>query len=497
MDNDSGIPKRNVILAVVLAGGFYIVWYALLPKPQTITATPAATQEKNANQVPGSTATDKTFIEPGAEQTQEFTLGGCEGKIALSYGAAIKELKCGPETLVGNGSYLATIPELAADWEGFSADGDEIRAKLQTKNGVITKTIRFDPDKKGFGSLTLALDKTAKYPQKLTILLQPNLPHGAKQQQAVFVGYKGKEHLIIRKPGKKHDQVEAEVAPGKHIEAVGVSSQYHVATIHGLKGSVSTDDLRYDFKAASWKIRFEVAPGEQQEFKLYLGLKTDKTVAVLGLDNLLYGGTLGPLERLVNQTLAFFYRLTGNHGAAIILLTLVFQIVVFPLTWKNMKITKKMKDLQPKIKQLQEKYKSDPQKMNTEMMQLYRTSGTNPLGGCFLLLLQMPIFIALYSALNENYDLYGSPFILWIRNLAAPDPTYVMPILMGAAMLLQAKLNSATIADPSQKMMGYMMPVMFTFFFLKFPSGLVLYWLTSNIISIGLNVMVPRIIDKA
>ena len=140
-----------------------------------------------------------------------------------------------------------------------------------------------------------------------------------------------------------------------------------------------------------------------------------------------------------------------------------------------------MKKVQPELQKLQQKYKNDKQRLNQEMMELYKKHGANPFGGCLPMLLQIPVFFALFTLLRNLWDLHGAPFIFWIHDLSAKDPYYVLPIVMGGIMFFQQK-NSMTGGDPSQTAVMKWMPVIFTFMFLSFPSGLVLYWLTSSII---------------
>ena len=168
------------------------------------------------------------------------------------------------------------------------------------------------------------------------------------------------------------------------------------------------------------------------------------------------------------------------------------QIVLFPLTMKSYQASKAMRVLQPKMKELQATYKSDPKRLNAEMLNLYKSHKVNPLSGCLPMLLQLPIFWALYQTLNSTYELRKAPFVLWINDLSAPDllfsvqgfPIRVLPLLMGAAMYFQQKLSGVSM-DQSQKMMLYMMPVIFTVIFWNFASGLVLYWLINSVLTIA------------
>jgi YidC/Oxa1 family membrane protein insertase len=176
-------------------------------------------------------------------------------------------------------------------------------------------------------------------------------------------------------------------------------------------------------------------------------------------------------------------RLLGNWGFTIIAITILIKLVFYRLSESSYRSMAKMKKLAPRLKQMKERYGDDRQKMNQAMMDLYKTEKINPLGGCFPILIQIPVFIALYWVLLESVELRQAPFIFWLDDLSSPDPYYVLPILMGATMLLQQKLNPAPI-DPMQAKIMMILPVVFTVFFLFFPQGLVLYWVVNNSLSI-------------
>lgn len=232
-----------------------------------------------------------------------------------------------------------------------------------------------------------------------------------------------------------------------------------------------------------------VKPGEtvREEALLYVGPKKYGYLKEIGqnLDKSVDFGFFGIISKGLLVTLEFFERLTGNYGWAIILLTISIQILVFPLTKKSLQHSLRMRELQPQIKTLQTKFKGDPKRMQVEMLNLYKKNGMKLMGmeGCFPILLQIPIFFAFYSTLRVAYELRGAPWIFWIQDLAAPDPFYVLPILMGAGMLLQQKLTTVSV-DPAQAKMMLIMPIVFTFMFLKLPAGLVLYWTVNSITTI-------------
>ncbi|MBI5756364.1 MAG: membrane protein insertase YidC [Nitrospirae bacterium] len=245
----------------------------------------------------------------------------------------------------------------------------------------------------------------------------------------------------------------------------------------------------------------EVADGQKTSLMLYAGPKEYERLRGLGvgLDNSISFGwfmfgeisVISWLAKGLFYILYLFYRLSGNYGIAIIVLTAIAKIVFIPLTYKSFKAMKDMQKLQPELQKLQKKYKDDRAALNKAMMELYKTHKVNPLGGCFPMLLQLPVFIGLYNLLASAIELRQAPLFLWIKDLSLKDPYYVMPIIMGISMLIQQKMTPSTV-DPTQAKIMLIMPVMFTFFFLNFPSGLVLYWLVNNLLTIGQQVVTNK-----
>ncbi len=220
---------------------------------------------------------------------------------------------------------------------------------------------------------------------------------------------------------------------------------------------------------------------------------------------------VAPLTDGFSTLLAWGYQVIPNYGVVIILLTILLRLAMAPLTVKQMRAMKKnssrMGQLQPKMKAIQEKYKDDSQRRNEETMKLYKEAGVNPLtmmgGGCLPMLLQLPVFVALYYALQSSIDLRQAPFVLWIHDLSIPEtaftipgieiPVRILPLAMGASMVLQQKMTPSPSMDPAQaRMMMTMMPIMFTVLFYGFPAGLVLYWFVSNLLAIGQQYWVNR-----
>ena len=228
--------------------------------------------------------------------------------------------------------------------------------------------------------------------------------------------------------------------------------------------------------------------------KYYMGPKVADYLQAAGddLSASLDYGWLGVISKFFLKLLQFFYKFVGNYGIAIILLTALIKIILWPLSHKSYKSMEKMKKIQPLIKQLQEQYQGDKQKIQQETMRLYKAYNVNPMGGCLPMAIQIPIFIALYYALLGAIELRHAAFItylpfthkLWLADLSAMDPYFITPIIMGLTMLIQQRMTPAA-GDPTQQKVMMIMPVVFTFMFAYFPSGLVLYWLVSNVISIA------------
>ena len=221
------------------------------------------------------------------------------------------------------------------------------------------------------------------------------------------------------------------------------------------------------------------------KFTLYAGPKEHERLEKLniGLEHVIDYGFFSIIARPIFWILLFFYRYLGNYGWAIIMVTIVTRIPFIPLLNKGQKSMRKLQELQPKMAEIREKFKKDPQKMQQEMTELYKKHKVNPVGGCLPMLLQIPVFFALYKVLLIAIELRGAPFILWITDLSAKDPYFILPVVMGITMVIQQKMTPSTM-DPKQAKLMMLMPVVFTFMFLNFASGLVLYWLVNNLLSI-------------
>ncbi|MDR2892234.1 MAG: membrane protein insertase YidC [Deltaproteobacteria bacterium] len=255
-----------------------------------------------------------------------------------------------------------------------------------------------------------------------------------------------------------------------------------------LSGSVYTVAMKNDAVQVSPE-----APTRSEMF-YYFGPKQqeDLMAAPGNLVDAVDYGWFGWIAKPLMVMLKFFYDYVGNWGVAIILMTVVIKIVLWPLSYKSYKSMQGMKAIQPHMAKIREKHKGDKERLNREMMQLYKTYKVNPAGGCLPILVQLPVFIGLYKALLAAFELRQASFIphlpftdmLWLADLSLKDPLYITPIVMGVSMFIQQKITPA-VGDPTQQKIMMFMPIIFTVMFINFPSGLVVYWLVNNIISIA------------
>tara|TARA_R110002096_G_scaffold196966_3_gene380053 strand:+ start:25268 stop:26908 length:1641 start_codon:yes stop_codon:yes gene_type:complete len=267
-------------------------------------------------------------------------------------------------------------------------------------------------------------------------------------------------------------------------------NQYHYYT-KALDGGL--------FVIGAFSPKKTVTPGETKTITatLFAGPKIQEQLeeTAEGLVLMVDYGKLTIIAEPIYWLLSFFFSFVGNWGVAIILVTLTIKALFYKLSEKSYRSMAHMKLVQPRIVALKERYGDDKQKLNQAMMELYKTEKINPLGGCFPILIQIPVFIALYWVLLESVDMRQAPFMLWMDNLSAPDPYFILPVVYGITMFLQQRLNPAPV-DPMQKKMMQMLPIMFTGFFAFFPSGLVLYWIVNNVLTIIQQTVIMKKIES-
>jgi YidC/Oxa1 family membrane protein insertase len=339
------------------------------------------------------------------------------------------------------------------------------------------------------------------------------LPHQGKKSYYSYVGLMTLADGKLKKLKIKKKSKEEEVAG--NIGWFGYENGYFMSAVvpeNPVKGSFSGKMLSSGVLNGSFQApQIQVAPAEKvaSSYLLYLGPHQLETLKRFGkdLDKAVNFGWTDIIARPLLYLLRFCHKYVHNYGIAIILITIIIKILFWPLTHKSYKSMKEMQKLQPRLAKLREKYKGNKEQMNKEMMALYKTYKVNPMGGCLPMVIQIPVFFALYRILGDSIELRHAPFMLWINDLSAPDrlfhfafkipfmsPPYGIPVLtllMGASMFIQQKMTP-TPGDPSQAKIMMFLPIVFTVMFINFPSGLVLYWLVNNILSIGQQYRIHR-----
>lgn len=371
----------------------------------------------------------------------------------------------------------------------------------------VTETLRFDVQDYRV-EVAVKLENRHTVPQAPEVLLTWFTPQKWPEGEAErFQGQRPTRVVRLARDGLQRSAIEEAVDATVDGEWIGLESEWYIAALIPR----SPGFMLVTTKAASGQVRTALkaalpilAPGQSWEGKVlvYVGPKEyDRLRAIgVGLERTINFGNFFfipflPMEWLcvpILWLMNFFYRYIPNYGVAIILLTVITKILFYPLTLKSMASMKAMQAIQPQVNALRSKYKGDPQRMQRETMELYRKYRVNPMGGCLPMVIQIPIFYALYVVFSISVELQNAVFLcfgtlfgkaLWICDLAQQDPTYVLPILMGVSMFVQQKMTP-TVGDPRQAKIMLMMPVIFTFMFLNLPSGLVLYWFVSNVLQI-------------
>ena len=312
------------------------------------------------------------------------------------------------------------------------------------------------------------------------------------------LSYEGEEipSTTLKWVGIKNKYFLASIIP-KKAEAKGVKMRRFSKSpprgggcVPGGRGCSPTGEKTINPDDARMGIYLTTRPESTLEYLLFIGPLDYQLLSSykVGLEHACYMGWkfIKPISRAILFVIMFFGRFMPNYGLVVILFALLISFIFYPITSFNQKTMRKTAEIQPKLLALQKKYKKDPQRLSKETMELYRKSGVNPMSGCLPLLIQMPIFFALYAILQTTINLRGAEFVGWLKDLSQPDPYFVLPILMGITMFLQQKImGTQATQGESQRMLTYMMPIFLTFIFLSLPSGIVLYWLSYNIFTIA------------
>jgi YidC/Oxa1 family membrane protein insertase len=318
-----------------------------------------------------------------------------------------------------------------------------------------------------------------------------------------FIGLIGSASLVDGKVEKETPDTELERKGA--VQWVALQDKYFISVLMPKQATAALVKKEGD-KVVSAGVRI-AAPGAASpvSLQLYAGPKEYDTLRSLnvGLEDTIDFGwfifgswtVVKAVAKPIFYVLRFIHDYTYNYGVTIILLTMAIKLLFVPLQYKSYKSMKMMQLIQPKVAAVQEKFKDDRDRLNKELIKLYRDQKVNPVGGCLPMVLQMPVFVALFNILYMTIDLRQAPFMLWITDLSVQDPYYVLPVIMGATMVIQQKITPTTM-DPTQAKIMLVLPVFMTFLFVNFPAGLVLYWLTNNILTISQQVFTDRFLFR-
>lgn len=516
---DKMTPNQRLIVAILLSFVFFVVYTAIYPAEQPEVAQTDAKkiqsvqnqQTQNTPQVANiedavghQISTDEKMAQNDLStlvtiNNPKFilkldTLGRISSKILLQDKYNDKEDKHAeliPSTgtkplfvrfLDENINDEATKVAYTADVSQLTLEGNSQKVTLTQKlsNLTVTKEITFYPD--GHYDAKVALSEDKRY-----FIYLGQRPRITEQMMTVSgaMVYTDDEIVTIVEDG---DAEGRKVFNG--VELISAFDQYSASIMYGF-AKETTVIVERD-RENNPVIYFE-AP-KSVSFGGYLGQKEYKTLNAINpvLTNAIEYGWFTFASKPLFQLLMWLHGIFGNWGWSIIALTLIIRAALYPLTYKGMVSMQKIKDIAPLVKEVQAKYKGDPQRTNAAVMDLYKKHGANPLGGCLPMLLQIPVFFAIYRVLLNAVELQGAPWMFWVQDLSRMDSTLVLPILMGASMYYQQKLTPSNFTDPMQEKIFKFLPIIFTFFFITFPSGLVLYWFVNNLFSIGQQFVVNQ-----
>ncbi len=429
---------------------------------------------------------------------------------------------------VSNGQIFEELPLKDLRFKVVGNTKDKISFQTTLKNGLqVIKNVSFDPDKYhlnmeiGFRNTT---DQNISCEYNLTAASGVVYEGDARMDMATVVGIdRGNGSYKLVKTALKN-LPESNESVG--IAWAGTVNKYFAAVLKpktlnciasaSSRPLVGTEEAIEDFMVSVKTKAVNIPPHQdfKHEYIVFLGPKLGSLLAEYNFENLLGFGIFKAISNILLKILNGFYKIIPNYGVSILFLTLLVKLMLFPLTRKSQTSMFKMQALQPEIEKLKVKFKGDKQKVAKAQMELFKKHGANPLGGCLPMVLQMPVFFALFRTLQLSFEMRQAPFTLWIGDLSVPDtlltlpftlPVFgdmlnVLPFIMTGASFIQTKLNPKTpSADPQarmqQKMMQYM-PLMFCFILYKMPSGLTLYWTTSTILGIAENLFIRKTLKK-
>jgi len=506
--------EKRLVLAIALSLLVLLTWSALIPKPQPIDNkgviainSPAQTVPQgtlSTPQLPMLTQSSNEIVKETVKFTQdsrEFIFNPAKAEILeVVFQDKLEHRLSLKHGLLSDDNLLFKQQNVGRDWISFI---------YEDQNKRIIKKFTIPKD-----SYAIMLDIQVQNLSNLPLLLKQQLVLGRldlssknsqSRYQDILLG--GKEKTVHLAAGKDFNSQD--------VKFIGLRDQYFCAIIEPATIALSAYNKKIipqESEVGLFGAEITLQPGTQigHSYRIYVGPQDLKIINSIKPEwtAIIYFGTFDIIAQILLQLLGFFYALVHNWGWAIIMLSLAVYFLLFPLSIKQMRSMKEMQALQPKIETLRKELKDNPQRLNKEIMELYKEHKVNPLGGCLPLLLQMPIFFALYQALIRSTALRGAHF-LWIKDLSSPDKLFVLknsipllgnqlnilPILMAVGMFVQQKISMVQAtgeAAQQQKMMSIIMPIMFGVIFYQMPSGLVLYWFINSMLMLTYQFRINR-----
>ena len=483
--------QKRAFLAVLLSGVVLFGWqYFIAPKNNENSLTTTVKQEvaasraadKNNNSTPSSAtlSTGSTANNAQPITLTSNTLANNGFEFRINNDLSITEMK-NPNSVFSFSSLTdSAFPLKIQVVSDYGPIDLFFQMEQHGPNHIIGKNLNYGVtftssiQDNGRVNFNLTSDKPYKY-RFIFDAKEKKLDNGQVRQFAIYSN------------DVKHIAVTKEKEEDGTLKWFGVDFNYHLLAVVLKDKTTSSGQLQVDIPLASKSFSGDF---------VFTKKNYDNLIA-LG-DNLHLAvdfGFFAVLAVPILRGLQFIHKYIPNYGIAIILLTILIRLITFPLQYKSFKSMKKMQVIQPELQKIKEKYKDEPQKMQKETMDLFKKAGANPLSGCLPLILQMPFFFAIYRVLYGAVELVGAPFFGWIHDLSIHDPFYVLPVLMGLAMLAQQKLTPQTTVDPTQQKIMMFMPVIFAFIMKSLPAGLVLYIFVSTVVGILQQTIVYRMAD--
>lgn len=529
--NKSSFFDPKTILAIVLVGVIWFGWQTYLSKkypqynkPKTAvttvqkTETPATTAETGTSEKAATVDAKSTPTSAIVEKEFAYNDPNIAFRIS-SRGMGLKNVVLNKYVDYDKKPILLGHPEagslfelvLSGDQKGIDFDLKEESPGFyigvaQVGTSTVTRTLKYDAEKQAFSNRVVIENPSEEIhrglaiviSEKVTVPQQTSWLFPSYQHQDFFVTHGGKTETVNFSSSKENFTQEF-----SGVSIVSASSQYFSAAVLDKSEIIPQTVLHADVPAKLGKAELIYKPVSAAgtislEQILYAGPKSIETLKNIDaeLPAIIDHGFFGFIARPLLYIMKAFYTAMGNWGIAIICLTLLVRFCVLPFAIMSANSMKAMQKIQPLLQGLREKYKDDPMALNRETMAIMKEHKANPIGGCLPMLLQIPVFFALYRVIGSSIELYHSPFYLWITDLTSPDKFYVLPVLMGVTMFLQQKMTPTTM-DPAQAKIMAFLPLVFTLFMLQLPSGLTLYMTVSAIFGIVQQYIFLRDTKKA